>query len=65
MHVLRVYLRSKDMEYPGGSVGSETGIVSSVALVAAVAQLPSLAWELLHAAAIGPPHPPGQKNVKM
>ena len=32
------------MEFPGGSVGYTSGIVTVVALVTAVMEIPSLAW---------------------
>ena len=36
------------MEFPGGPVGSESGVVTAVAQVTAVVQVPSLAQELPH-----------------
>ena len=41
-------------EFPRGSAGEGTGIVTAVALVTAVPRVPSLAWELLHAMRVGP-----------
>ena len=40
------------MEFHGGSAGEESGIVSAVAWVAAVAGVQSLAQELLHAVGV-------------
>lgn len=39
----------KGVEFPGGSVGYGSGIVTAVALAAAVAHIQSLAQEFLHA----------------
>ena len=39
----------KLLEFPGGSVGEGSGIVTTVALVTAEAWVRSLAWELPHA----------------
>ena len=43
---------SYHMEFPGGSVGWGSGIVTAVAWVAAVAQVQSLAPERLHAVGV-------------
>lgn len=39
----------KGVEFPGGSVGYGSGIVTAVALAAAVVHIQSLAQEILHA----------------
>ena len=38
-----------ELEFPGGSAGQGSSIVTAVALVTAVMQVQFLAWELLHA----------------
>ena len=47
-----MFLKTFGMESPGGSAGSGSGIVSAVALVAAVVRVQSLAWEHSHAVGV-------------
>ena len=42
-------LKTMAQEFPGGSGGEGSGVVTSVALVTAVACVRSLVWELLQA----------------
>ena len=53
VYVLEVYLgfiyKSRVLEFPGGLVGKESGGVTAVAQVTAVAWVQSLVWELPHA----------------
>ena len=49
LYITEKSILKKFLEFPGGSVGHRSGIVTALALVTAVAQVQSLTQELQHA----------------
>ena len=56
----------KNLGVPWRPSAKGSGIVTAVAQVTEMAQVPSLAWELLHVAGVPPPPPKTlKKNIYM